>query len=340
MTVLKFGIIGAGNSANNITTALKLVPNAKLIAIAARNFEHTHKIAQEHEIPNTHCFIDYHEMLKIADLDVVIISLPHNLHYNATLDALNAGKHVLCEKPLAINLTQGKEMIAKAQKKHLILGTIFQYRFFDASQKAKEMIDSGQLGQLMHAQVNVLWSRDQDYYDKSPWRGKWATEGGGSLINQASHSIDLMIWLVGKPKTVFGVFGAKTHKIEVDDNAAAVVQFENGVYATIQTSTSLKPGYPSKINIFGTLGMISVDGNSLKYINKDGKEINQDFEKKVDSQNDPKLVSYDALSRQIKDYVDAVQNKRSPLVDGSEGLRAIEVITAIYASAGQKVIQL
>jgi UDP-N-acetyl-2-amino-2-deoxyglucuronate dehydrogenase len=231
-------------------------------------------------------------------------------------------------------------MIETAKSKNLTLGTFFQMRFNEASQKAKEMVDNGELGKIIHAQVNVLWYRNQEYYNNSPWRGKWATEGGGSLINQSCHSIDLMIWLVGQPKTVFGFFGAKTHDIEVDDNSATVVRFENDAYATIQTSTSLEPGYTNKVNIFGDKGGISIVGNSLTITHQDGTIENLDFEKQVGSASDPKLFSMKAQNALIKDFIGAVENKRPPLVDGKEGLRAIEVIQAIYKSNGERVIHI
>jgi predicted dehydrogenase len=339
MVQLKIGIIGSGNSANNIVTSLSTLDSAILVAIASKDAESANRIAKQYNIPKIY---DSHtDLLKDPAVDAVIISVPHNLHYALTMDALNAGKHVLCEKPLAMNMDQGREMIKKAETKDLRLGTFFQNRFMAATKEAKRIIDSGEIGLILHAQVNVLWSRDQKYYDDSPWRGKWSTEGGGSLINQASHSIDQLVWLVGKPKVVFGAWSARTHKIEVDDNAAAVVLFENEVYATIQTSTSVAPGYPAKVNVFGTKGSIQIDGNVLKVTRESGEEDVFDYDKaQVGSSNDPKKFSLAAQKALLIDFIDAVNNHRAPLVDGYEGIRAIEVITAIYRSSGKEVILL
>jgi predicted dehydrogenase len=150
-----------------------------------------------------------------------------------------------------------------------------------------------------------------------------------------------MIWLIGKPKTVFGAYGAKTHNIEVDDNAAATVVFENDVYATIQTSTSIDPGFPGLVNFYGTDGMISIDGNVLKIVKKDGTHEVLNFDKdKVGSANDPTLFAPVPHKRLINDFVEAILHDRKPLVDGYEGIRAIEVIEAIYQSKGEKVINL
>jgi predicted dehydrogenase len=337
MSLLKFGLIGAGNSAKNIIASISGIEKAKLVAIASADLDESKKVAAANHIPTV--YNTYQELLANPEIQCVIVSVPHNLHHPITMDALRAGKHVLCEKPLAMDLAQGKEMIEMARTKDLRLGTFFQNRFLDASQNAKQIVTQGGIGQLLHAQVHVLWYRDQPYYDSSPWRGKWATEGGGSLINQASHSIDLMIWLAGKPKTVFGAFGAKTHKIEVDDNAAAVVLFENGVYATIQTSTSVQPGYPAKVALFGTEGSIVIDGNVLQITHKDGKVETRDFDgPQVGSANDPKKFSLQAQRRLLENYIDAVLSHTDPIVNGYEGLRAIEVIKAIYASNGKNVI--
>ena len=335
---LKYGLIGAGSSAGNIATSLKTIDHAKLIAIAAKTKEEA--AALEDKLDEGVICENYENLLKIEEIDAVIISVPHSLHHPITMAALKAGKHVLCEKPLAVTMEQGNEMIAAAKEKNLKLGTFFQMRFDDAAQKAKEIVEDGTLGQLLHAQVNVMWYRDQDYYDNSPWRGKWATEGGGSLINQSCHSIDLMTWLVGKPKTVFGVFGAKTHKIEVDDNSAAVVLFDNDVYASIQTSTSLQPGYSGKINLYGSKGSISLVGNSLTHTKEDGTVDTLDFGvKQVGSANDPKKFSLKSQQRMLLDFTEAVQKDRSPEVDGFEGMRAVEIIRAIYESNGEKVIK-
>src|SRR6056297_1946303 len=213
MKPLIFGLIGAGNSATNIATSISNMDEATLKAVTSKPVDGAKSLAETLGVPTV--YDTNEELLADEGLDAVIISVPHGLHHPLTLQALNAGKHVLCEKPLAISVEQGNEMIQTAKEKGLKLGTFFQMRFNQASQKAKEIVESGILGEILHAQVNVLWYRDQDYYNKSSWRGKWDTEGGGSLINQASHSIDLMTWLTGYPKKLFGVFDAKTHDIEV-----------------------------------------------------------------------------------------------------------------------------
>ncbi len=337
MTEIIFGLIGAGNSATNIATSLSNMENGKLKGVTSKPIDGAKKLAKDLDVPKV--YESNEALLGDDEIEAVIISVPHGLHHPLTMQALEAGKNVLCEKPLAINMEQGQEMIQTAQENGLKLGTFFQMRFNEASQKAKEIVSEGKLGKILHSQVNVLWYRDQDYYNNSSWRGKWDTEGGGCLINQSSHSIDLMIWLTGKPKRLFGVFGAKTHEIEVDDNAAAVVVFDNDAYGTIQTSVSLQPGYTGKVNVFGTEGGISLIGNKLIWTKKDGSEEVFDYEQQVGSTNDPKKFSMGAQIALLNDYIEAVQNDRAPKIDGNEGLRAIEVITAIYESDGEKVVK-
>ncbi len=338
---MKFGIIGSGNSATNIVRSLSVIDNARIIGITSKNLTQAKQLAGQESVRIENIIDDTTLLLENPEIEAVIISVPHHLHFPLVMDALNAGKHVLCEKPLAITVKQGEEMIGLAKEKQLKLGTFFQMRFNQSALKAKEIIDHKQLGQLMHAQANVLWQRDQDYYDKSAWRGKWKTEGGGSLINQASHTIDLLIWLLGEPKLVFGMFGAKTHNIEVDDNAASLVLFENDVYASIHTSTSIRPGFPAEIKIYGTDGAIVLKGDTVQFTDAQGNYEEFNYQQAtVASENDPKKFSKISHEALLRDFIQSVQDDRPPKVDGYEGMRAIKVIRAIYESDGKKIINL
>ncbi len=334
--VVKFGLIGAGSSAKNIANAIKQMGSCKIFAIYA--VSGSEELAKEADIPLIVKSVD--ELLNITEISSVIISTPHYLHYELTLMALKKGKHVLCEKPLAISIEQAEEMVKTAKENKKLLGTFYQNRFLDASIKAKEIIQSGELGIILQGRVNVIWNRDADYYEKSNWRGKWATEGGGSLINQASHSIDLLSWLMGEVDTVFGFWDHRVHQIEVDDNACAIVKFKNGTYATVATSTCAKPGYPAEVTIFGSKGSISIDGNVLKHVLESGEVKVYDYDKgQVASFNDPKVFSLKSHTRLIQSFVDAVQKEEQPPVSGEEGIRSFRIIEGIYKSNGTKIIK-
>ncbi len=334
--VVKIGLIGAGSSATNIANAIKQMDSCKIVAVYA--VSGSEQLAKEAGIPLIVNSID--ELLNNQEISSVIISTPHYLHYELTLMALKKGKNVLCEKPLAISIEQAGEMVKTAKENKKILGVFYQNRFLDASIKAKEIIQSGDLGVVLQGRVNVIWNRDIEYYEKSNWRGKWATEGGGSLINQASHSIDLLSWLMGEIDTVFGFWDHKVHKIEVDDNACAIVKFKNGSYATIATSTCAKPGYPAEVSIFGSKGSISIDGNVLKHVLESGEVKIYDFDKgQVASFNDPKVFSLKSHSRLIHSFIEAVQKGEQPPVSGEEGMRSLRIIEGIYKSNGTKIIK-
>lgn len=334
--VVNFGLIGAGSSAKNIANAIKQMNSCKILAVYA--VAGSEELAKEAEILTIAKSVD--ELLNRSDIDSVIISTPHYLHYELTLQALKKGKNVLCEKPLAISIEQAEEMVKTAKEQNKILGTFYQNRFLDASIKAKELIKNNELGTILQGKVNVLWNRDPEYYEQSNWRGKWATEGGGSLINQASHSIDLVSWLLGEIDTVFGFWDHKVHKIEVDDNACAIVKFKTGTYATIATSTCAKPGYPAEVSIIGSKGSISIDGNVLKHIKETGEVETYDFDKgQVASFNDPKVFSLKSHTRLIQSFVDAVEKGEQPPVSGEEGIRSLRIIEGIYKSNGAKIIK-
>ncbi|MHA1698704.1 MAG: Gfo/Idh/MocA family protein [Promethearchaeota archaeon] len=340
--ILKVGLIGAGSSAVNIAETIASISDLKFAGIANHNKDKAEKIAQQYSVPFVTA--DYKELCKKDDVDFVVISTPHGLHHEMTMYALEQGKHVLVEKPIATKVEHAKEMIDLARKKRLKLGVHFQTRFFDAVQEAKKIIDSGKLGKILHASVSVMWYREPDYYNKSNWRGTWDLEGGGSLINQAIHPVDQMIYLVGNVKKLYGMWTHAIHDIEVDDLTAAAFLFENGAFGTIQTSTCTKAAFPAKLTIFGSEAAIEINGNILT-INEPGNEIKViDFAAKeggqVGSATDPRKFSIVAHSRLMQDFIDAIREDKDPLITGEEGLKSLKFVRAVYESNGEKIIEL
>jgi len=339
---LRIGLIGAGSSAANIAETISQTQGLQLMAISDIKKEAAQALATKYSVAVV--TDDYKELCKRNDIDFVVISVPHALHYEIAMFALNQGKHVLVEKPIATKVKDGEEMIALARKKNVKLGVHFQCRFFDAVQEAKKIIDSGKLGKILQVNVSVMWSRDQDYYLKSAWRGKWNSVGGGSLINQSIHTIDEMVYLVGKIKKLYGFWAHRIHQIEVDDNACACFNFENGAFGTLQTSTSSGAAFPGKLIIFGSEGAIEIDGNILTIHKKDGTTEKIDYAAKtggqVASATDPRKFSITAHQRLISDFRDAINEKREPLVNGEEGLRALKIVCAVYESNGEKIVNM
>ncbi len=339
--VLRAGLIGAGSSATNIAATIATIDDIKLVAVADVNKEAAQKLADQHEI--TFVSTDYKELCK-QDVDFVVISLPHGLHKEVAVRCLDAGKHVLVEKPIATTVEDARAMIAAAKRNKRRLGVHFQQRFIDATQEAKKLIDGGKIGMILQASVSVMWSRDLDYYKKSSWRGTWKMEGGGSLINQAIHPVDQMVYLLGNVKRLFGCWAHRVHDIEVDDNTCAAFVFESGAFGTIQTSTSTKAAFPARLTIFGSEGGIELDGNALTVFKADGSKERTDYAAReggqVASATDPRKFSVVAHARLMNDFANAIRENREPLVNGEEGLRSLKVVRAVYDSAGENVIDI
>ncbi len=332
-TVLKVGIIGAGNSANNIATVCKLLPEIKLIGIFNHNLTKAKEFAQKHGIPES--VDDLDAFLARKDIEAVIISVAHFMHHAFAKAALLAGKHVLVEKPIALNLKDADDLIAIARDKSLKFGVFFQNRFSPATLRMKEAIEKGQMGKIVQFDVEVLWTRDEKYYSESSWRGKLATEGGGCLINQAIHTIDLMCMLGGEIDYVFGQMGTFAHAIEVEDHAIAILKFKSGALGCIRASTAALPGFPDRLTVIGTKKSFRKEGDGLtewevgtKY--DQGKTIGGVDHASFKDHTTISLPNHTAL---IKDFIRSVLDNRYPTVTGLVGRKSLEVIRAIYASA-------
>ncbi|HMF34533.1 MAG TPA: Gfo/Idh/MocA family oxidoreductase [Candidatus Lokiarchaeia archaeon] len=337
--VLKLGLIGAGTSATNIATVASALPEVELLAIADTNLSKAQELTEKLNIPDT--YDDAESLLARDDIEAVIISVPHFAHHPIVMKALDAGKHVLVEKPIATNLRDTDEMIATARQAGLKLGVFLQNRFSEASLRMKEAIDSGVCGTLVQFDVELLWTRDENYYAESPWRGKLATEGGGCLINQAIHTIDLMCMLAGDVEFLFAQVGTYAHAIEVEDHALALLKFKNGALGCIRASTATIPGFPDRLTVIGTQKTLQKQGDMLTEW-----DVGTDFDKGVvfggiehASFKDNTTISFPNHIALITDFIHAVLEDRDPMITGEVGRQSLEVIRAIYASSeGRQVV--
>jgi UDP-N-acetyl-2-amino-2-deoxyglucuronate dehydrogenase len=273
-------------------------------------------------------------MLQKADIDAVIISSPHYLNYPMALDAMKADKHILVDKPMAINLKEADGMIKEAERRHVKLGVTLQSRFDPTFRKVKATVEEGKFGRLILGEAVVEWFRTQEYYETSSWRGHWTAEGGGALINQAIHTIDLLLWIMGPPKCLWAQIDTFAHKIEVEDLAVAVVRFENGALGVIQGSTAIYPGLPTRMEIHGTEGTAIIEGETLKRWSVVGEEeiIAEEAKAGLKSWARPELLPATNHASLIKDFAQAVLEDREPYVNGTEGRKSLEIIRAIYKS--------
>ena len=261
---IRIGLLGYGKVANLYAEAIRDLPNGCLVSAAGRNRPRRDEFAAKWKIASRDTAA---EMADLDKVDLVIVTTPHPQHRDSTLEALAAGCHVLVEKPMAINVAQCDEMIAAAQKAGKILSQVGQRRWFPACRRIKDAIDGDKLGKPILLQLTILGWRDETYYKSDPWRGKWDAEGGGILINQAAHQIDLMNWYMGPITEIQGYWDNFNHPyIEVEDSAVAILKFRNGGFGSVLVSNSQKPGIYAKVHVHGSKGSsagVQTDGGAM-----------------------------------------------------------------------------
>jgi predicted dehydrogenase len=251
-------------------------------------------------------------------------------------------KHIQVQKPIATNLATAKEMIEAARKGGIVLGVVSQHRFDDSSLFLKKAISGGRLGKLLQCDCYVKWYRSAQYYSR-PIKGSWATEGGGALINQAIHQIDILRWIAGPVAELHGMWqlGA-LHKIESEDVVNAVVRYANGATGVMQASTAFWPGYTERTEFHGTKGTAIISGDRLTTwdVENDEGEPAPLAKDVASGASDPMAISLEPFERQFRDFAEAIRNGRKPLVAGEDGYEALEIVDAVYRScrSGQKVV--
>ncbi len=325
-----FGIIGAGTVSTLHASAIRNCSEARLAAVADLCEERARKLAD-----GASTYTSYHSLLERPDIDVVCVCVPSGMHMSVCMDAAQAGKHVIVEKPLEVTLEKADAIINACDAAGVKLGVIFQLRFLPDVGAVKETVSSGTLGKLVMGDAYVKWHRSQDYYDSSDWRGTWQMDGGGVLMNQAIHHVDLLQWMMGPVDSVFGYTATLVReRIEVEDTAVACLRFTSGALGTIEACTSAKSGVPARLEIRGETGNIVLEDG--KIVLWDVDNVSQPAFEPVDMGSgfsDPKAITSVGHQAQIRDMVRAIKENRPPAVDGHEARKAIEIITAIYRSA-------
>lgn len=336
-----FGIVGCGMIAEYHTKAINELPNARVVAAYSRNKANGEKIAGLAEGGPVALFDDLDAMLATPGLDVVCICTPSGAHRDPAVAAAKAGKHVVVEKPLEITLPRCDAIINACDAAGVRLCTIFPSRFSAANLRLKEAIETGRFGRLTMGDTYVKWYRTQEYYDSGGWRGTWDLDGGGALMNQAIHNVDLLSWLMGDVATITAFTETLAHeRIEVEDTAVAALRFKNGALGVIEAATSAYPGLSKRTEIHGDRGSARVEQDDLTL---------WDFQEKVPSDNevlaamakaggqgggsDPRGITHEGHRDQLADFLAAIDEGRAPIVDGREGRKSVEIIRAIYRSA-------
>ena len=326
---MNFGIIGYGAIARTHAQVIEGLPNAKLAAIATRSPVKARAAGERHACA---FYTDYREMLKRDDIDIVTICTPAALHLPMALDAAAAGKHCIVEKPIEINVERSRRVIEAFDRRGLTLSVIFQHRFDPASQALKDAVGRGAFGRLNYGTAKTIWFRDEDYYRATEWRGAWNGDGGGALMNQAIHSIDLLQYLMGPVEAVCGKYDTLYHReIETEDIGAALLRFKSGAIGVIEGMTLAWPGRQSEVSVFGQLGSAGIRDDALEHYSfKAGKDPR--FEALLEQgKEDPS--AHPSFVRQYEDVMDAVKRGRPPVVTGQEGLKPVKLIMGVYESS-------
>lgn len=337
---LRWGIVGCGAIAPAHGKALANTQGAELVAVCDIIREKAERFSAN--FGNPRVYTDLCEMLRLADLDVLSVCTPSGLHGEHIIAAAKAGVHVLSEKPLEITLGKVDRAIEACHEAGVKLGGVFQRRTSPASIQVKEAIDKGALGKMVLGAAYLKYYRDQAYYDSGDWRGTWELDGGGALMNQGVHGIDLLLWLMGDVRKVFARTGTLLRDIEVEDTAIISLEFKNGAFGTIEGTTTVYPGMDTRIELHGEKGTIVLEEQRIKlWETLDAKGPQEDREDGSSGvAGDPSALgglTHDAL---VQDMINAIREDRPPLIPGEEARKAVELILAIYESArtGKEVV--
>ena len=339
MTV-HLGILGAGNISQTHVRAASEIAGAQVVAVCGQNVEKTRRLAAS---VGASAYEDLQAFLDHKPMEVVLIGSPPGLHTEQGIEAARRGLHVLVEKPIAITTEQADALIAACEGAGVKLGVFFQDRVAADIDKLKTFIAAGKLGTPFLASARVKWHRPPEYYKASRWRGVWALEGGGALMSQAIHTVDLLLWMLGDVATVWAKALTALHDgIEVEDTLVAALQFSGGAIGTLEAATSVYPGYPRRLEISGPEGTVVIENDYLTAADLRTPATELAVRPpELDNERSASPVISDVRGHQqvIEDFLQSIATNREPLCDGREGRRSIELIEAIYESSrlGQAV---
>jgi UDP-N-acetyl-2-amino-2-deoxyglucuronate dehydrogenase len=348
MNKVRTALVGYGKVAHTHAEVLMALPESELVAVCGRNPDRAGAFAAQYSI---RAYTDLREMVRDADVEAIVVCTPHPAHAEPVIIAAEMGVHLLVEKPLAASLQDCDAMIAAARTAGVKLGMISQRRLYEPVRRVKAAIDAGKIGAPALGTAILLGWRDEAYYRSDPWRGKWVEEGGGVLVNQAPHQLDLLQWFMGPIDELFGYWDNVNHPyIEVEDAAVAVIRFKNGGLGSIVVSNSQKPGIYGKVHVHGANGAsvgVQTDGGAMFIAGMTsvleppindlwtvpGEEL---LLEQWQAEDRATFEAVDATQHyhrlQDQDFLQAILEDREPMVNGEEGRKTVELFTAIYRS--------
>lgn len=337
-TEIGFGIVGAGMVAQFHARAIAETPGARLAAVCRADATRAGEAAAELGVP---CETSLQALLDRPDVDAVCLCTPSGLHPEQALAAARAGKHVLVEKPMALRLADADAMIAACREAGVRLGVAFQRRTDPEVRELHDAIRAGELGRLVLGTASVPYFRPQSYYESAAWRGTWSLDGGGALMNQGIHLVDLLLWLMGGGAEVVGATGGVVaHDVEVEDCVVAALRFSGGFSSgaggTLVATTAAAPGFPHRVEVYGTRGGAQIEGDALVRWEGDAPRIRPQAPDSVDAGSgaSPTGIGNVGHTLIVQDFVAAIREGREPLVSGEEGRRSLALVLAVYEAAG------
>ena len=347
-SVYNIAILGCGKVAHLHASAIQNLPNARLAGVWSRTQQTANGFACQYKVP---AYTDVAELIKKEKIDLAVVCTPHPFHLEPAQQAALQGANILVEKPLASTLEDADKIISTCKKAGVKLGVVSQRRWYEPVLRVKKAIEAGKIGKPVLGTVNMLGWRDKSYYDADKWRGNWKTEGGGVLVNQAPHQLDILLWFMGEVEEVYGIWRNLNHPyIEVEDTALAVIKFRNGGIGNVIVSNSQKPGIYGKVHVHGENGAsagVQTDGGAMFIAGMKGilePPVNdlwtipgeEELAEKWKMEDVRHFSSIDPMThymeRQIEDFLFALEENRDPLVTGEDGRRTVELFTAIYRS--------
>jgi UDP-N-acetyl-2-amino-2-deoxyglucuronate dehydrogenase len=327
-----WGIIGCGVIAPTHAGAIKASGTARLVACCDIVPGKAQDFAAKHSRPRAYDSME--AMLNDPEVQAVSICTPSGLHAEGCIAAAEAGKHILCEKPLDVTLKAIDDAIAACATHGVKLSGVFQRRTYGSSKKVREAVRTGKLGKLVLADAYQKYFRSHEYYASGAWRATWDLDGGGALMNQGVHGIDLLLYLMGDVKRLSAYARRLVRNIEVEDTAVAIVEFVNGAVGVIEGTTSVTPGYDCKIEISGDNGTIILAGDTIATWDIKGEESQAEGAvADKGTASDPTALTATGHTAHVRDLCGAIRENRDPEIPGSEARRAVEVIKAIYKSS-------
>jgi len=326
------GLIGAGNISQTHARAAAAIPGVAVVAVQGTNAGKAQELAAAH---GAKAYSELEAFLGHRPMEVVIIGSPSGVHAEQGIAAARRGLHVLVEKPIDVSTERADALIAAAEDAGVRLAVLFQDRLKPGIVRLKELAQSGGLGRVLRVSARVPWYRPPDYYRLSRWRGRWALDGGGALMNQGIHTVDLLLWLLGDVTRVQARTATLLHEIESEDTAVALLEFEGGAVGVLEATTAAYPGYPRRVELSGTEGTAVLEHDRI--VAADLRAARPDVLSAEGDRNlsasSPVVSDASGHQRLIEDFLRAIETGSRPACDGPEGRRSVELVEAIYRSA-------